>query len=312
MPSDFYPIEEVQPEWVLHREDMGGKRKFWYRNPDEETTWLFKYPRKESGEHWAEKIAAEIAGVLEIPCARVELAVFNGIRGSASESFLDEHQELFLGNQILARHIEEYDPDLPRFEQSRHTLENIWVALEHVFEDTEGTVASKVRFAEFLVLDAIIGNTDRHSENWGVARRSEEGKWVEYLAWSFDHASSLGRELQDVERERRLNNSQVSAYSESPKGRGGIFWSDSDKHGPHPLELVRLAFGQYKAFLEPSLEKLASLGDGEIAEVVVRVPRDWMSDAASSTTTSSGWWLHPPLTAGGAASFVGAAGPFVA
>ena len=33
---------------------------------------------------------------------------------------------------------------------------------------------------------------------------------------------------------------------------------------------------------------------------------------ASTTTTRLGWWLHPAFTAGGAASFVGAARPLVA
>ena len=102
MPSDLYPIEEVFPEWVLQPEDLGGKEKFWYRKQGETAVpWLFKYPRPNSGEHWAEKIAAEVAGLLSISCARVELATFQGFRGSSSESFLGQNQQLFLGNQIL-------------------------------------------------------------------------------------------------------------------------------------------------------------------------------------------------------------------
>ena len=43
-------LEEVNPDWVLHPEDMGGKQKFWYLKPDEsEIAWLFKYPRLNSG-----------------------------------------------------------------------------------------------------------------------------------------------------------------------------------------------------------------------------------------------------------------------
>ena len=195
-----YSVQKIEPGWVLQPETMGGKQKFWYRWPcDDESLWVFKYPRPETGEHWAEKIAAEIAGCLGIPCARIEFAVFQDARGSASKSFISRDQNLFHGNQILARHMADYDPG-QAFDQSQHSLKNIWLALEHLFEEPVGLRSAKSRFAEFLVLDAVIGNTDRHHENWGVARRIRESRWVGYLAESFDHASSLGRELRDTRR----------------------------------------------------------------------------------------------------------------
>ena len=280
MPPNFhYQIEEVHPEWVLEPEHLGGKKKFWYLKPgEEEVEWLFKHPRSNSGEHWAEKIASEVACLLDIPCAQVELAVFQGDRGSTSECFLDHYQELFLGNQILERHLEDYDTTLRRFEQSQHTLENIWKSFERVFEDPDGTDAAKSRFADFLILDAVIGNTDRHNENWGIARRYDQGKWVGYLARTFDHASSLGRELSDERREQILNSGHIGNYSK--RGRGGVFWSASDRHGPCPLGLVESAFDRYRVFLGPSLASVADLDDKEVEEIVECIPPDWMSSAA--------------------------------
>ena len=55
-------------------------------------------------------------------------------------------------------------------------------------------------FLGYLLLDALIGNTDRHHENWAVIE--SEGKQM--LAPSYDHASCLGRELGDPERADRL------------------------------------------------------------------------------------------------------------
>ena len=97
-----YPIVEVQKEWTLAPEFMGTKDKFWYRSPSQNTDWLFKYPRPNSGEHWAEKIAAEVADLLGVLHAKVELATFEKYRGSASESFTRGERELTHGNQILA------------------------------------------------------------------------------------------------------------------------------------------------------------------------------------------------------------------
>ena len=104
--------EDVEPTGV---EPMGSKEKFWYRDR-EGVWWLFKYPRKNTGEHWAEKIAAEVAGRLEIPHGRVELAIRDRSPGTVSESFVDESQgqELVHGNQALYETVLGYDRNMSR------------------------------------------------------------------------------------------------------------------------------------------------------------------------------------------------------
>ena len=281
MASDYYSVLEIGPDWESWTETMGSKEKYWYQQPSEDALiWLFKYPRRPtSGEHWAEKIAFEIADLLEIPCAYVELAVLQEAHGSASLSFVSHGQQLFHGNQILARHMEGYNPEAKRFEDSRHTLHNIWMSLERVFEDPEGADAAKSRFAKFLVLDALIGNTDRHHENWGVVRRrTEDGRWVGYLAPSFDHASSLGRELLDKRRVSLMANNPVEGYFE--KGKGRIYWSESDDDGPSPLELVRRAAREFPDLLGPALTRLKDIEEAALREIVESVPPGWMTDAA--------------------------------
>ena len=165
-----------------------------------------------------------------------------------------------------------------RFDQSGHTIENIWLAWDQVFEEHEDAVAAMSQFAEYLVLDAVIGNTDRHHENWGVVRLSTVDGWKGCLAPSFDHASSLGRELMDERRNGLLANSRVVNYSE--KGIGGIYWSEYNRRAPSPLELVRKAFREYPSQFEPALSKLAQVQERDFSEIVSRIPTDWMSDAA--------------------------------
>ena len=57
---------------------------------------------------------------------------------------------------------------------------------------TGSSNTQKCLFAGYLVLDAVIGNTDRHHENWGLLLRRTETGWKGQVAPSFDHASSLG------------------------------------------------------------------------------------------------------------------------
>lgn len=128
-PAAPYLIKEIQPDWVLEAEAMGSKDKFWFRG-DDGPEWLFKFPQPNTGQHWSEKIAAEVADQLDILHARVELAFFQGVRGSgdrrpysspglmkfawvrgsATESFAREGRELVHGNQILAGQVLGYNP----------------------------------------------------------------------------------------------------------------------------------------------------------------------------------------------------------
>ncbi len=274
--ADTYPIIQVDPEWVLDDEDMGTKEKFWYRKPgDGENEWLFKHPRSNTGEHWAEKIAAEVAEVLEVPHATVELAEFREEhqeqRGSVSESFVSEHQDLFHGNQLLERTTEGYDPTAKR-RLADHSFENIWKSFEQL--DVRSEVAEEIKraFAGFLVLDAMIGNTDRHHENWGMLRRRAGEREAGGLGPSFDHASSLGRELLDRKRILRLEEDRVGAYSE--RARGQIFWSEETRRAPSPLDLVRRAVAEYPSHFGPALERVADLRDAMVTEIVDWVPLD--------------------------------------
>jgi hypothetical protein len=276
-----YSIFEIQPEWVLEPEGMGSKEKFWYRAKDDEPEWLFKFPQPNTGQHWAEKIAAEVAACMDILHGVVELAVFQGTRGSATESFARDGRELFHGNQILAGKVHGYDL-AKEFHQCDHTLENVFLGLERTFTKPEGVRRAKVMLAEYLVLDAVIGNTDRHHENWGIMRRQVGNRWQGLVAPTFDHASSLGRELRDLgegkSRKQILAQKRIGQYSE--KAPGAIYWNRQDKRGLSPLELVRRGAKLHPDLFRPGLSRLEKLDRPLLDSIVERVPEDWMTPLA--------------------------------
>ena len=275
--SDSYPVVEVPPT-VHEPEEMGSKRKFWYSDPEQQgRSRLFKYPRPNTGEHWAEKVAAEVAGLLGISHAKVELAEFQGRRGSVTESFARGGRELIHGNQMLAMVVHGYDPGREAH-QSSHTLANIWQVMDRVFVEPEGPRRAKLRIAEYLVLDALIGNTDRHHENWGILRRRTRDGWRGFVAPTFDHASSLGRELSDERRDRLMAENRVEDYAE--RGRGALYWSEDEQHGPSPLALARRAAREHPSLFRPALAKLEKLDEYSVDELVHRVPAEWMSASA--------------------------------
>jgi hypothetical protein len=280
---EFYPVLTVDPNTVEDEEQLGSKPKFWFRH--EGRRWLFKEVRPNTGEHWAEKVAAELAALLEVPAARVELAQCLDRRGCAVESFIVDRRKQFLvhGNELLAGAVTGYERE-KRFRQSEHTLANIIRAVEKTFGLGEARRDAAEFLCGYLTLDALIGNTDRHHENWGllgtqisqvndifVISRME-------VAPSFDHASSLGRELLDEERLRRLNDGTVLSYIR--KGRGGIYGKASDKHGLSPLEAALRARKLYPDLFERWWRKLQDLDEGRMRTILDRVPPVWMSAPA--------------------------------
>src|SRR5262245_64479442 len=101
-----FDVIDVSDWPATEDETLGTKKKVWLadaRSPDP-TRWLFKYPQnEETGDDWAERIAAAIAAAVEIPHASVELATRHGLRGVIVKDFTSHlrNGELQLGNSLL-------------------------------------------------------------------------------------------------------------------------------------------------------------------------------------------------------------------
>jgi len=214
--------------------------------------------------------------VLQVQHAKVELARFQGEYGSATESFSYEGKILYHGSQIMEVFIAGYDPEV-RFHQSSHTLSNIYKALEDVFIQPEETKLAKRALAEYILLDALVGNTDRHHENWGILVWHTGDQWQRTMAPSFDHASSLGRELLDETRIRLLHEGRVGNYAE--RGHGAIYWSSRDATGLSPLELLRRAARTYPCVFRLAKRSLVGLNKRVCQRIIERIPADWMRSA---------------------------------
>jgi len=134
--------------------------------------------------------------------------------------------------------------------------------------------------AGYLVLDALIGNTDRHHENWGlvVQVQREARKASLTVAPSYDHASSLGRELRDDRRVELLTANRVDSYIR--KGRGGIFRESEKRHGENPLRLVQVAARTYPSYFRDALERVAALDANVVVRIVDSLPDECASDPA--------------------------------
>ena len=145
------------------------------------------------------------------------------------------------------------------------------------------SIKRRMRLAEYFIFDAVIGNVDRHHENWGVLRKRVPGKWLGRLAPTFDHASSLGRELLDTGGKRsRKRYLEVGIDKYTEKARGAIFIAERDARAPSPLELVRWCVKQadYRQFFEKVSTRLDLLDSETVEEIIGKVPATWMTSTA--------------------------------
>lgn len=283
--SDTYPVIELQTSWLLGDEQMGSKDKYWMQSPGDSYPWLFKYSRMSAGivtgEHWAEKIAAEIAALMGVSHARVELAVLDGHPGSLSQRFTQLSRagvsvELEHGNALLAGYVTGYDRT-KKNKQSDHTLSNILKVVESLFPSPRERVLSMRQLAGYLVLDALILNTDRHHENWGVLRTVNPDHTVVYeIAPSFDHASSLARNEPPEKLAHWLKESgRVGRYMS--RAQGGIYLEGNGAKGANPYTIAGKAMLEWPEYFAYWQEVLDKIEQQELDRIVDRVPDSMMA-----------------------------------
>lgn len=280
-----YPVRDATALRRAGTEPMGTKRKFWCRDTDGRR-YLFKYSRERTGEDWSEKVAAEVADALGIPHAEVELAVYDGHPGTLTLDFTDSSLALVHGNELLLERLPSYPVEV-RYGASQHTVAAVLDVLSqgfvHAPTEKEPALSAAVDwFVGYLMLDALIGNTDRHHENWGVLDYGGLAERYVALAPSYDHASSLGRELMDQDRAARLKGRDkrrtVEAYAR--KARSGLYRHFNDKEPVSPVDALSMAMERAQDAGRLWLSRLEGLSDGTLSLIVARVPSQRVSEPA--------------------------------
>lgn len=303
-----YSVHDVDPASAEESETMGSKDKFWFRVG--KVRWLFKYSRRlmassadtpateteeavYTGEHWAEKLAAEIAEALGIPHAVVELAQDQDSRVPGAmirDLKVTSPGALVHGNELLF----ELDPSYPMAQQyhtREHTLDNIFSALSGPAIglpsgfDVPATIrAAMDLFVGYLLLDALIGNTDRHHENWALIR-SLDGALI--LAPSYDHASSLGRDLSRSQQQKRLTTRDAQANVEAYawRARSAIYRNDQDARPMGTLAAFAEAAARCPEAARAWRLRLHDVPLDALETIVTRVPDQVMSASARQFVT---------------------------
>lgn len=281
--AEKFPVIEVPPDAPGQTEEMGTKEKFWFYHPTLGRC-LYKKVRQNTGEDWAEKIAAELCKLLCLPHASYELASFQGERGVISPSFIPEGGILTPGNEILAPLLPNYPLDTRDI--SQHTIDNVLnaiasscVNLPNNWIPPKGINNATDVFVGYLLLDAWIGNTDRHHENWAFVTLTDQT----YLSPTYDHASCLGRNESDEKMKTRLTTSDrsfsVEAYTQ--KSKSAFYSQTGDKKTLQTLDVFTLVASRCPDAAKVWLDILERLSFADIREVLKSLPNERISVTAT-------------------------------
>lgn len=116
-----------------------------------------------------------------------------------------------------------------------------------------------------LLFDALIGNTDRHQDNWGVLWRADNaGNLSPRFAPAFDNGTSLAHEIME-EKLSAFDSEALDRYVQ--RGRHHLRWQRDDQKQCGHIELIRMLAERQPALLTHVHQSLDANIDAAFVEI---------------------------------------------
>lgn len=270
--------------WTVIRVEQGGR--------DANKRWLAESPTAPRSEHWlwksrqrtgggderaltdcAEVTVSRLAALLGLPAADCRYASDDGQTGLVSRNVAGD-LDLYTGATYLPE-VEGYERDIDLAArpglmgaERGYTLSAVQDVLRGVGPPptADQSLSAFEVFAGFLVLDALVGNGDRHPGNWALL---ETASGARLLAPTYDHGSALGAGLTE------LNRADRSPHAFARRGRANPF-------SPPKTSLVDLAVDAVgRCDGAPWPAAVANLQESDVT-CALQAPADRMSEVAAT------------------------------
>lgn len=213
-------------------EGSGRSEKIWLINPNTKQIGLFKYKKDQhTTDHISEYIAYKLACLLNIECAKYEVGTYYGREGGMSYNILtNDKQRLIEGVDYIYGKYPSYDVN---------KLMNISDGKVYSLEMIKESIQQIIEYKIFLVIplfDYLIGNTDRHQNNWALIIENEKAR----LSPLYDNSSSLCAYMKENELLACLGNDTMKWKSiVETKSKSMIRRTLWDKQRPTHLEVIK-------------------------------------------------------------------------
>ena len=253
-------------KWIPDKEklDSGKGKKIWltnYRNSKVNGWFKYvKYTQEKNNENIkintfeniSEKIAELIAIELKIKNAKIDIGTYNSENGCLSYNILHDNQIMSEGVAYISRIYNGYDSNLCQDLESGE-----YYCLQMILNSLPNEKIKK-EFFKVMIFDFIIGNSDRHSNNWAIIKNRSN---TESMAPLYDNGSSLCSLVKESEIKSYLGADKVRFKSlVDTKSRTMVRIDGKNKNKPtHKEMLIHLRENYYnetKDFVKYVVQKL--------------------------------------------------------
>lgn len=202
----------------------------------------------------------EIAKILGYKCAKIELAIDNdGVLGVLNYLFVD------IGNTEhidAVSYLNIHDNERPKY----YTISNI----KKVLDELDNSLFND--FIKIMVFDALVGEQDRHEENWGIERIGEKYK----MSPLYDNGCNLLRNFKDESYAKKYYSGVKDFDAYINKSETIIYKEDNKKQYKH-FELINYLNSQYHEVVQNEIKNLEKLTDEIINDIVDKIPDELLT-----------------------------------
>jgi hypothetical protein len=247
---------------IPNRFPPGTRNKIWLFDRALEREALFKEPKEGTCEHVCEKLTEKIARALGLAVPEVYYAQRGESVGSVIYSFLAQGKRLVHGGEVFADNFENFD----QWDHRAHTYQRLRkVATLQSF---------RTGIHEMILLDALVGNVDRHVNNWGFVSNS-----VVYFAPLFDNGSTLIARC-DVTKCEHLCRDKGQLEGLVRNCDSKIFWETDEKTIKlRHFDLISNIKQLYPRDINAVAGRFLDTSIAQLVECVADVPDAWLAPA---------------------------------
>lgn len=254
--------ENIDFTFVQDERIFRGTRKKIFALDNKNNMAMFKYEKENYNwsEACSEKMAYEIAKILNYKCAKIELAYDD-------EKNLGVLNYYFTKDNSLHNDFVAYLNNNQKDRNCFYTIKNIKYILDNLdkklFKD----------FIKIMVFDALIGEQDRHEENWGITETN--GKYS--ISPLYDNGASLLKKFQNDNTFKKYYN-HIKDFDKYIKRSGTYIYKENSNEKYKHFELIEYLLCNYPFYVLPELKKLKKLSDVIIKNIVKKIPDELLTE----------------------------------
>lgn len=269
-----YPIYDIKKWKVIENKKnvKGIHEKFWVKNLNDEEILVKHLPVTDDkvfgfSRIIAEKLSYELAKLLEIECARVDFIKHKANYCVGSYNFIKTNEIYYSILFLFMKNIFENEENTKNkppitFEYIKKTLD---IYNEEIYKE----------IIKIIIFDALVGESDRHPDNWGIIIILDDINSKIKVAPLFDTGNCL---LYDWGKKGIYGGeNDFNSYSINRNSKI-IDDSKSENDWYNHFKLVKYLYSLYPEVVQTYINNLKILNDELIAETVSKIPSEFMNE----------------------------------